>query len=123
MIRVAEDELICDLAEYYGLYDYRILPPKTVAVLVCGLREEARIKRKMNELAGKSRFTYDELLKAVIVDRLNWLCWTKTKDARHGRKRPESIANRMLRPAKVHGAKGFRTVEDFTKWHDKFIEG
>lgn len=77
----------------------------------------------MNELAGKSRFTYDELLKAVIVDRLNWLCWTKTKDARHGRKRPESIANRMLRPAKVHGAKGFRTVEDFTKWHDKFIEG
>ena len=71
MCKIDEDALICDLAEYYGIYDYHSLPAGTIAVLACGLREGARIKSELLE----RRYTYDEVMKAVIVDRLNWLCW------------------------------------------------
>lgn len=119
MFKVDEDALICDLAECYGIYDYRSIQAGTIAVLACGLREGARIKNVLLD----SRYTYDEVMKAVIVDRLNWLCWSKTKDAKNGWNRPESLAKKMMTKPKVHKAQGFGTVEDFMEWRKKFVEG
>lgn len=36
--------MICDLAEYYHIYDYKQLPVETLAILVYGLRDNSRIK-------------------------------------------------------------------------------
>ena len=68
-IAVGEPELICDLAETYGILDYRQLPPKTVAVLVAGLRDDSRIKQKITGV----RIDLKEQLLAVIADRLGAL--------------------------------------------------
>lgn len=119
MIKIDEDALICDLAEYYGIYDYRQLPVHTVAVLACGLREGARIIQKLSE----RRFTLSEIMDAVMIDRLNWLCWSKTKDASKGWNRPSSLAERMLKKPEVHRAKGFGSADEFMKWRSRFVEG
>ena len=69
MIAEGRQELICDLAETYGIYDYRQLPPMTVAALSVGLRDDSRIKMKMTD----SRLTIEQMLMAIIADRLGSL--------------------------------------------------
>ena len=72
----AEDELICDLAETYGVFDYKALPLKTAAALAVGLHDDSRAKLK---LSG-DRYGFDRRLQMLIYDRLNWLRWAKTRD-------------------------------------------
>lgn len=95
-----KDALICDLAETYGIYDYESLPIQTVATLAVGLRGDSRIKMKMrNEV-----LTREELFLAMAVDYLALLAWTKTKEAKHGRNKPESIVamyNDMGKPKEI----------------------
>ncbi len=43
MITTNEDALICDLAETYGLLDYRAHGARLIATLAAGLRPGARI--------------------------------------------------------------------------------
>ena len=87
MVRRDETALICDLAETYGILDWRALPLKTAAALSSGLRENSRIKM---EIAGM-RADQDTLLLAAAVDRLSLLVWAKTKDGLNGRNAPASI--------------------------------
>lgn len=74
------------------MLDYEALPPRTAAALFSGLRDDARVKMK---LAGIS-IPLDRLLRAVIADRLGFLVWAKTADAKHGRNRPASIAAQLM---------------------------
>lgn len=113
-----EEALICDLAETYGIYEHEKLPARKVAIFACGLGKDARIIRKMTD----NRVTYDEVMQAVIVDRLNWLCWSKTKDAKNGWNRPESLAKRLMQPPKKEKLQGSPTAEAFMEWRKKFIE-
>lgn len=119
MFKVDEDALICDLAETYGLYDYRILPPVKVAVFACGLKDGARIVRKLKD----QKYSYSELMDAALIDRMNLLCWLHSKDAQHGTNRPESLVKKMLEPPKRHRLTGENSVEDFMKWRQRFVEG
>ena len=48
MLKIDEDAVICDLAETYHIYNYKELPPLTVALFCDGLRDDARIKLKMS---------------------------------------------------------------------------
>lgn len=67
MISAGEQELVCDLAETYHIFDFRSLPVKLVATLSSGLREEeSRIKRKLN----KEKYPHQEVLLAMLVDRV-----------------------------------------------------
>lgn len=68
MVNLDESALICDLAETYGIYDYRQLPLRTVAVLAAGLRENARIIRKKEQVEGQPDLKTQLL--AVIADRI-----------------------------------------------------
>lgn len=68
MINLDESALICDLAETYGVYDYRQLPLHTAAVLAAGLRENARIIRKKEQVEGQPDLNTQLL--AIIADRL-----------------------------------------------------
>lgn len=87
MIAADEDALICDLAETYGVLEYRTLPVRLLATLAAGLREDSRIKRRMQD----TRLPPDTMLLAAAVDRLSFLAWAQTEDARHGLNRPRSV--------------------------------
>ena len=51
MLATDETALVCDLAETYGIYDYRSYPATVIATFAVGLRENARIWLKMNKMA------------------------------------------------------------------------
>ena len=92
MIAADEDALICDLAETYGIFDYRALPVPLLATLASGLRDDSRIKMRM---AGM-RIPTNTILLASAADALNILVWSKTKAARTGQNRPKSILQQLL---------------------------
>lgn len=94
MIEADEDALICDLAETYHIHDYRRLPLTTVASFAIGLRDNSRIKMKLQG----AKATTDTILAAAMVDRLTLLLWAQTKDASKGRNRPKSILEDLMTP-------------------------
>lgn len=96
MLEVGEDELICDLAETYGILNYKELPLSLVATLSCGLRENSRIKMKLSGL----KVTTDQMIEALQYDVLRMILWTKTKDGAKNRNRPESLLSKLLKEDK-----------------------
>lgn len=92
MISQAHDELVCDLAETYHVYDMRALPVPTLAVLACGLGENSRVWAKLN--GHKARWS--EIMTAMIADRLAILVWFQTEDGHKGVNRPQMLAPMLL---------------------------
>lgn len=121
MIQTDETALICDLAETYGVLDYRALPLRTVAALSSGLRDDSRIKMK---ISGQT-IDRETALMAAAVDRLSLLVWSRTKDAAKGRRRPESILQKLLdgRQEKQKDYMVFGTPEAFEAARRKAING
>ena len=117
MIKVDENALICDLAETYHIFDYRQLPPSTVAIFCIGLRDDSRIKIK---LSG-AKVSPNILLLSGIIDRLNLLLWTKTEDARKGLNRPKSILGELYN--KESEVSAFISGKEFEKERQRIIEG
>ena len=66
MIAIDEQALICDLAEVYGIFDYKKYPVNLIGMLAYGLRENSRIKLKLCDQPVNN----DTLLLAHIADRL-----------------------------------------------------
>lgn len=91
MVALDEDALICDLAETYGVIDYRALPLQTAATLGIGLSYNSRIKQKMNGIT----VSFDTFLLAQIVDNLSMLCWLNSEDGAKGRNRPPLISEKL----------------------------
>lgn len=87
---IAEDRnaLICDLAETYQIYDYERVPAKTLGILAAGLRENSRIRQKLEGIKAAP----DTIIMAKIYDLVNIMLWSKTKDAEKGRNYPKSFA-------------------------------
>lgn len=110
MLRAGKTELICDLAETYGVYDYRALPVETLATLCVGLRDNSRIKMKLSGMA----ITPELLIEAIIADRLGTLVWINSKDGENGRNFPESIAAKLLgEDRRENDIEAFDTAEAF----------
>lgn len=84
MMEKYPDELTCDMAETYGVFDIKRLPASLAATLAVGLRENSRVKR------AKSKTTYDDntILLARIADLLLWLKWSRTEDGVNGQNYP-----------------------------------
>ncbi len=120
MIRLDRDALLCDLAETYHIYDPKALPVQTVALLACGLREDSRIKQKING----TQVPVNTLLLAHIVDRLSILIWQKTKDGQRGRNKPESIVEMMINAnkRKTNHVDAFETPEEFEEARRRILE-
>ena len=72
--------MICDFAQFYGVYDMHIVPPANAAVMALGLPDDSRVKLK---ISGQD-FGFDRRLMMLIYDRLNWLRWIKTEACRKG---------------------------------------
>lgn|GEM_PF-5283895 len=77
MLAFDKTALVCDLAETYGIYNYRALPVMTLAALVSGLRPDSRIKLKMANI----KETSSEVLLIQIFDLLQMMRyqWFATK--------------------------------------------
>lgn len=109
MMAVDKTALICDLAEAYGVLNYKELPVETLAALSAGLRENSRIKMKMAGMKVESVI----ILLAAAVDRLTFLAWSKTKDAEKGQNRPKSIVDIINGSVKESNIMAFDTAEEF----------
>lgn len=96
VISDCEDELICDLAQYYGVYDYKALPMIICSTLARGLPLESRVMR----FYTKQQISLTESLLACIVDGINTLVWQNTKDGHKGRHRPKSVYKHLTEPPK-----------------------
>ena len=93
MLALDESALICDLAETYGVLNYRALPVKLLATLCAGLRDDSRIKM----ICSGIRATPLEWMVAHAADNLSLLRWGRTEGE-------ES-------PCPVHGAADFHTTQ------------
>lgn len=118
MIAVDENAFICDMAETYQVYDYRRMPGRLLGILAAGLGPNTRIKQKINGVRG----TITEVLLAQIVDGVNWLVWSKTKDAERGKNKPKSVASELFVSEDKKKTKGM-TIEDFEKIREKVTGG
>lgn len=121
MINECEDKLICDLAETYHILNYRELSPDLVATLLIGLGDGSRVKKHYS----KNRLTIEQALLAMIADRLNFIAWTKTKDAQKGGKyKLKSIYEALNKePEKEEKYEAFDTVEAYEEYIKTKREG
>lgn len=118
MIKTDENALICDLAETYQIYDYKQLPPSTVAIFCIGLRDDSRIKMK---LSG-SRVAPETMLLAGILDRLSILVWQKTEDGSKGRNKPKSILDILTDKNKESEVSAFTSGKEFEEERNRLIK-
>ena len=115
MYSLDKDALICDLAEFYNIYDFSQYPLTYIATLACGLREESRIKMKI--LGQKA--SPDTLILSAIYDRVGLLLWSLTKDGQRGRNRPKSLFRDFFSDEKEERA--FDSVEDFNETRQRML--
>lgn len=120
MIQIDEDSLICDLAETYGIFDYRQLPANQVAVFAFGLKDDSRIKLAISN----SKVSFDTLLLASVLDRLSALVWFKTTDGQKGINKPIMIAQELTgrTKAKESNEMIFDSGEDFEEYRQQILE-
>lgn len=119
MIKLDEDALICDLAETYKIYDYKQLSPLRVAVFSCGLRDESRIKMKLDGQPA----TLESLLLAGIIDRLSTLIWFQTKDGQKGKNKPDSMVDQLINKESENDVIIANTGEEFEEMRRELIGG
>jgi len=117
IINECEDLLICDLAETYGIYDYKSLKPSFLATLAIGLPESSRVVR----FYSKTRLTIDQMLMALIVDGINIGNWQRAGGKKS--KKPQSFFEKLTKPEKKKDElMSFRTAEDFEAWRNAKME-
>lgn len=96
MLRADRDALVCDLAETYGIFDYRSMPAQLVATLAAGLGDDSRSKRSpTNRTATRS-----DILLAAAVDRLSRIAWLLSFACPHQGEPPKSVLSAILREMK-----------------------
>ena len=124
MISTDKEALMCDLAETYHIFSMHELPARQVAMYAVGLRANSRIKLAMTGQKASN----EEVLLAMIADRLSLLVWFKTKDGQDGTNRPKSMLALLLgedgpNEDKVGAFKRFATGDDFIKYRKKLLGG
>ena len=107
MIALDEDALICDLAETYGILNYRALPLKLVATLCCGLGPNSRIKQRQHGL----KVPMDLFLFVKAVDLLNVIRWMFSKDGQERKNPPDLVHAKLIEHEEQYGQ--FATPDEF----------
>lgn len=112
------DQVTADLAEYYHIYDMRMFRPSLIAVYVTQLRNDSRT---IMAAAGE-KVDLKTLLIAKAVDGVNWLIWSKTKPAQHGRGMPKSICDSLLGVGEENRCIGYDSPESFSRAWNQLTE-
>lgn len=119
MIQADKDALICDLAETYHIYDYKMLPLTQVAIFAIGLKDDSRIKMKMSG----QLVPMETLLLAGISDRLSVLLWRQTKDGQKGRNMPTMVLDTLtLKQEKASDVIVFSSGEDYESKRNELLK-
>ena len=110
MISLDRSALFCDLAETYGILNWKTVPAATLALLAVGLRENSRIKMR---LSGRT-VPVEHLLLAAALDRLSTLVWFLTEDGEKGINRPKSMTAILLGESQetAGDVQSFETAEE-----------
>ena len=117
-LRAYKKEIICDLSQYYGIYDYHSFRPSYIFILVDGLQDNSRFKLKLNNM----KTTTDTMLSAIACDYLARLWWAKTEDAEKGINKPISILSQLLEDnADKNEKDGFDSVEEFNTARNQLL--
>jgi hypothetical protein len=109
------DELTCDMAETYGIFDIKRVPVQLLATLAVGLRDDSRVKRA----ASNTTCSDEIILLASIADSLRWIVWSKTEDGANNRNRPASIMSYYTKSTKQENEsdfESFESPEEFWEW-------
>lgn len=109
------DELTCDMAETYGIFDIKRVPVQLLATLAVGLRDDSRVKRA----ASNTTCSDEIILLASIADSLRWIVWSKTEDGVNNRNRPASIMSYYTKSTKQENEsdfESFESPEEFWEW-------
>lgn len=114
-----QDDLMCDLAEYYGILDMEALPVSKLAGFAFGLPPESRTKMRISGL----KLPVQTLLLAGILDRLSIIAWQNTKDGHTGANKPKSVLEDLISEKEKDRIVSFRTGEDFTAAWERIRKG
>lgn len=115
MLISEEDAFICDLAEYYHIYDYESYSVNYIATLLSGLREDSRIIMKLTERTIPLGLMVDVL----SYDTLNLLLWSRTKDGYEGVNRPKRLLDILLNKEQKEEVESFDSGEDLLEAYKK----
>lgn len=120
MIASSEDALVCDMAETYGILDYRALPLPLAATLAAGLRETSRSKMKLSGATAAP----DTLLLAAATDWLATLVWMQSEDGRKRRNRPKAVLATLMgdEPRGEGEVYAFDTAEEYEAERAKILK-
>ena len=86
-----------------------------MATLVFGLADNSRVKRKLSE----HKLSIEQSLMAMIIDDLNFICWTYSREARKGKSYSrKSIYKALLGEYKVEKDEliSFETPEEYEEY-------
>lgn len=112
MVKNYPNELICDMAETYGIFDIKRVPARLLATLAVGLRENSRSKMAKTNTKVEDN-TY---LLAVIADTLRVLAWRMTEDGQNGVNQPKLFTELWAEPEEKE-YQVFSSPEEFNaKW-------
>lgn len=120
MVGRCEEELICDMAETYHVFNWRELPLKTAAILASGLPQDSRSRMK---LSGQKLKTTESMLLALLDD-LRTLTWAFLQA--HSETKipaPRSVLKQALEHDQQPKVLSFRTPEEFELRRRQIIEG
>lgn len=107
IVNACPDELVCDMAETYGVMDWRSLPLVTAATLAQGLRPSSRVAKALTGNSADDR----TMLLAVIADRVGHIAWMFSEDGQNGKNHPPSLLEVLTGTTKP--VEGYDTGEDF----------
>ena len=110
MLRADKGALICDLAESYGLLDYKTVPAGLLGTLAAGLREDSRSKM----LANGQKVSKTEMLLAALVDGVNRITWLLAAMCPREGEPPKSILDAMTGQQMTEAEEGM-TPEEYEK--------
>lgn len=104
MLAHYKSELICDLAEYYNILDYRRVPGRLLGTLAVGLRAESRI----GEIREGIKEPFDTIMLIKIYDLLTHIFSEKGKE-------PKPLLNSFIveREDRSKKPKAFKSPNDF----------
>ena len=105
MLDKHESEFICDMAEYYHIYNYHKFNPGYLAILLDGLRDDSRVRMASSGL----NVNIDRMLLATIADELGVIL---------GGKKEISLLELLLYgvPEEEKPCLSFESKEGFAEW-------
>ena len=73
---------------------------------------------------SETKVTIEQMMMAMMADNLNFLAWTKTKDAKHGKYKQKSILKTLMGEydKKKDDLISFKTVEEYEEYMKQFIK-